>query len=60
TTLRFWSDRGVDGFRVDVAHGLAKDLTEPLRVGARGSGWREQATEGRRHKGFSVPRRAGR
>ena len=29
--LRFWSDRGVDGFRVDVAHGLAKDLTEPLR-----------------------------
>ncbi|MBV2356008.1 glycoside hydrolase family 13 protein [Streptomyces sp. J2-1] len=31
TTLRFWSDRGVDGFRVDVAHGLAKDLTDPLR-----------------------------
>jgi alpha-glucosidase len=31
TTLRFWSDRGVDGFRVDVAHGLAKDLSEPLR-----------------------------
>ncbi|WP_282837513.1 glycoside hydrolase family 13 protein [Microbacterium flavum] len=30
TTLRFWSDRGVDGFRVDVAHGLAKDLSEPL------------------------------
>jgi alpha-glucosidase len=30
-TLRFWADRGVDGFRVDVAHGLAKDLTEPLR-----------------------------
>ncbi|MDQ0573791.1 glycoside hydrolase family 13 protein [Agromyces albus] len=29
-TLRFWSDRGVDGFRVDVAHGLAKDLTHPL------------------------------
>lgn len=30
-TLRFWSDRGVDGFRVDVAHGLAKDLSEPFR-----------------------------
>lgn len=29
-TLHFWSDRGVDGFRVDVAHGLTKDLTEPL------------------------------
>ncbi|WP_394436504.1 glycoside hydrolase family 13 protein [Streptomyces sp. SGAir0957] len=30
-TLRFWSDRGVAGFRIDVAHGLAKDLAEPLR-----------------------------
>ncbi len=30
TTLRFWADRGVDGFRVDVANFLAKDLTEPL------------------------------
>ncbi len=29
-TLRFWSDRGVDGFRVDVAHALTKDLSEPL------------------------------
>lgn len=29
-TLRFWSDLGVDGFRVDAAHMLAKDLSEPL------------------------------
>jgi alpha-glucosidase len=29
-TLRFWGDRGVDGFRVDVANLLAKDLADPL------------------------------
>jgi alpha-glucosidase len=28
-TLRFWFDRGVDGFRIDVAHGLAKDTSLP-------------------------------
>lgn len=27
--LRFWLDRGADGFRVDVAHGLAKDMDFP-------------------------------
>ena len=27
--LRFWLDRGVDGFRVDVAHGLVKDAALP-------------------------------
>ncbi len=25
--LRFWFDLGADGFRIDVAHGLAKDMT---------------------------------
>ncbi|KAI9638540.1 glycoside hydrolase superfamily [Dioszegia hungarica] len=29
-TLRFWADRGVSGYRVDVAHGLAKDLEFPM------------------------------
>jgi len=38
TTLRFWLDRGVDGFRVDVAHALAKadglpDIDDPLPDG---------------------------
>lgn len=38
--LRFWFDRGVDGFRIDVAHGLAKDPDMPDlddRFGERGS-----------------------
>ncbi|WVW79877.1 hypothetical protein I302_101847 [Kwoniella bestiolae CBS 10118] len=29
-TLKFWGDRGVSGFRIDVAHGLAKNMSEPL------------------------------
>ncbi|MBG6106422.1 glycoside hydrolase family 13 protein [Frigoribacterium sp. CG_9.8] len=39
--LRFWLDRGVDGFRVDVAHGLIKaaglpDYTPPADGGSMG------------------------
>jgi alpha-glucosidase len=30
--LRFWLDRGADGFRVDVAHGLIKDKDLPDRA----------------------------
>ncbi|WP_370518809.1 alpha-amylase family glycosyl hydrolase [Microlunatus sp. Gsoil 973] len=29
-TLEFWGDRGVDGFRIDVAHALTKDLPDEL------------------------------
>jgi alpha-glucosidase len=28
--LRFWLDRGVDGFRADVVHMIGKNVTEPL------------------------------
>lgn len=39
TTLRFWIGRGVDGFRIDVAHGMAKppglpDMPEPASTGS--------------------------
>jgi alpha-glucosidase len=35
-TLRFWSDRGVDGYRIDVANALAKDLPDPVPAGITG------------------------
>jgi alpha-glucosidase len=36
--LRFWLDRGVDGFRIDVAHGLAKDPDMPDIAGGYDTG----------------------
>jgi alpha-glucosidase len=43
--LRFWLDRGIDGFRIDVAHGLVKDAMladepEPFPVSRFSSDWR--------------------
>jgi alpha-glucosidase len=43
--LRFWLDRGVDGFRIDVAHGLVKkasleDEPEPFPTNRFSSDWR--------------------
>ena len=35
-TLRFWLERGVDGFRIDVAHGMAKPPGLPDMAGRRG------------------------
>jgi alpha-glucosidase len=44
--LRFWLDLGVDGFRVDVAHGLIKEdglpdrpPVDPQKIGDRGPFW---------------------
>jgi alpha-glucosidase len=34
SVLRFWLDRGVDGFRVDVAHGMVKEAGLPDWEGA--------------------------
>ena len=44
-TLRFWADRGVDGFRVDAAHGLVKDLSEPYVPWAEIADWFEAGGE---------------
>ncbi len=46
-TLRFWADRGVSGFRVDVAHGLAKDMDMPLDHKAQHALWLEKMQNGK-------------
>jgi alpha-glucosidase len=50
--LRFWLDRGVDGFRVDVAHGLVKetglpDCSGPQHILGNGDTIEHERAEGR-------------
>jgi alpha-glucosidase len=45
--LRFWLDRDVDGFRIDVAHGLAKDPEMPSLTAEHATSG--QAVEGHPH-----------
>jgi alpha-glucosidase len=57
--LRFWLDRGVDGFRVDVAHGLIKatglpDYTPPVNGGSMGGASTPHAEHGHGHPGAEV------
>ena len=53
--LRFWLDRGVDGFRVDVAHGLVKEEACATRSSPRRSRPRPRTAE---HAGRADRRRA--
>ena len=59
--MRFWLDRGVDGFRVDVAHKMARDpelRDNPLvELGDEDLGESQEARDSRRAKLKAVPRR---
>ena len=48
TILRFWLDRGVDGFRIDVAHGLVKADGPARRAAVRRDGRRPASRPTRR------------
>jgi alpha-glucosidase len=60
--LRFWLDRGVDGFRIDVAHALYKDALlrdedEPFPVTQFSSDWRTAVDQPQVHDVYREWRR---
>lgn len=57
--LRFWFDRGIDGFRIDVAHGLIKHPDLP-DAGPRPDDWRTQPHPARDQDGVHEIYRAWR
>ena len=50
-TLAFWGDRGVAGFRIDVAHAMAKDISEPYPTQAELDTARNDWMDGKRDNG---------
>jgi alpha-glucosidase len=62
--LRFWLDRGVDGFRIDVAHALVKEASladepEPLPTSRFSSDWRTAIDRPEVHEIYRNWRRLG-
>jgi alpha-glucosidase len=52
--LRFWLDRGVDGFRVDVAHGMVKEEGLPDWAGKVAMVEGSEAADAAQHEGVSL------